>query len=232
MKEQGIEISHLKDTVKNQQTEIERLNAIITNLQTVNKEINIGSVQTIHDSTSYDNGSEPELYVQSLSLGDSEHDDEIEEEQPRVSRLLTENVPVQSSSVAFYAQLTTSETNVGKHHPIVFDHVNLNVGNGYNKHSGTFTAPKSGIYVFTFTLYPNRGSWMAVNIFKNTEVIAQVYTEMGSGMFSATTPVPVVDMNVGDIAYVRTSSTYQPHGDVFSDVNVKSSFAGWKIADL
>ncbi|CAC5416604.1 unnamed protein product [Mytilus coruscus] len=232
MKAQGVEISFLKDTVKNQQSEIERLNAIITNLQTVNKEMNIGAIQIDHDSMSYDNRSKPELPVQSLQVGDEEHHDEIEDEKPRVRRLLTKDVSVQPSAVAFYAQLTTSEQNVGKHHPIVFDHVTLNVGNGYNKHTGAFTAPVSGIYIFTFTLFPNRGSYMAVNIFKNSEVIAQIYTEMGTGMFSATTPVAVIDMNVGDTAFVRVSSIHQPHGDVFSDVNVKSSFAGWKIADL
>ncbi|XP_071177858.1 collagen alpha-1(X) chain-like [Mytilus edulis] len=116
------------------------------------------------------------------------------------------------------------------HHPIVFDHVILNIGKGYNKYTGTFTAPVSGIYVFTFTLYPNRYCSIAVNIFKNSEVIAQSYIEMTSGMLSGTTPVAVVDMNVGDTAFVRTSSIHQPHGDIFSNEGVKSSFAGWKIA--
>ncbi|XP_063397264.1 complement C1q-like protein 4 [Mytilus trossulus] len=118
------------------------------------------------------------------------------------------------------------------HHPIVFDHVILNVGNGYNKHSGAFTAPKSGIYVFTSLLFPSRGGNMAVNIFKNSEAIAQIFTEAGTDTFSGTTPVAVVEMNVGDIVFVRTSSIFQPHGDVNSNVNQKSSFAGWKIADL
>ncbi|VDH91883.1 Hypothetical predicted protein [Mytilus galloprovincialis] len=79
MKAQGVEISHLKDTVKNQQTEIERLNAIITNLQTVNTEINVGAIQTDHDSMSHDNGSKPE----SVEVGDEVHHDEIEKEKPR-----------------------------------------------------------------------------------------------------------------------------------------------------
>ncbi|XP_052074093.1 uncharacterized protein LOC127711976 [Mytilus californianus] len=158
--------------------------------------------------------------------------DRVKELRKQVSRLQTTDISVQPSAVAFYAQLTTSEQNVGKHHPIVFDHVILNVGNGYNKHTGAFSAPISGIYVFTFTLFPNRGGAMTVNIFKNSEVIAQIYTQMRNDMFSATTPVAVIDMNVGDTAFVRTSSVHQPIGDVYSDGNVKSSFAGWKIADL
>ncbi|XP_076109037.1 cerebellin-3-like [Mytilus galloprovincialis] len=213
--------------VKKQQTEIERLNAIITNLQTVNTDMYVGAIQTDHNSNTYDNGSKPE----SVQLGDEGHHDEIEKERPRVIRLIPQaDIFVQPSTVAFYAQLTTIETNVGMHHPIVFDHVILNIGKGYNKYSGTFIAPVSGIYVFTFTLYPNRYSSIAVNIFKNSEVISQSFIEMTSGMLSGTTPVAVVDMNVGDAAFVRTSSIHHPHGDVLSDVNVKSSFAGWKIA--
>lgn len=124
-----------------------------------------------------------------------------------VSRLLSDSVHILPSSVAFYVKLSTSEQNIGKHHRIVFDHVTLNIGNGYNKHSGTFTAPKTGIYVLTFTLFSNRGGAMSVNIFKNSEVSTQIYTQMRTDTYSGTTPVAVIDMNVGDIAFLRTSST-------------------------
>ncbi|VDI31196.1 Hypothetical predicted protein [Mytilus galloprovincialis] len=77
-------------------------------MQTVNKEMNNGAVKTNHDNTSYDNGSKPELHVQSLPPWEEEHHDEIEEEQPRVNRLLVTNISVQPSAVAFYAQLSTS----------------------------------------------------------------------------------------------------------------------------
>ncbi|VDH97313.1 Hypothetical predicted protein [Mytilus galloprovincialis] len=234
---QGIEIAGLRGTVKIQQIEINRLNEMVKNLQEVNKhdkEIQIGAFQTNENNLETKNGGKVDLNVTDSpqdAKGYTGIDNNLDDK-PRVSRLLTDSVPVLPSSVAFYVQLSTSEQNIGKHHPIVFDHVILNVGTGYNKHSGTFTAPTSGIYVFTFTLFPSRGGSMAVNIFKNSEVIAQSYTQMRTDTFSATTPIAVIDMNVGDIVFVRSSSTYQPHGDVYSDVNLKSSFAGWKIAEL
>lgn len=33
----------------------------------------------------------------------------------------------------------------------------------------------------------------------------------------------------GDVVYIRTSSTYTPHGSVHSTVDGRSSFAGWII---
>ncbi|CAC5416603.1 C1QL [Mytilus coruscus] len=220
---QGIEIADLKGTVKNQQKEINRLNQIVTNLQEVYNENQIVAFRTNEINLESKNGSKVDLHAinsQEVAKGYTNIHNNIDEK-PRESRLLTASVPVQPSSVAFYAQLSISEQNIGKHHPIVFDHVILNVGNGYNKHSGTFAAPTSGIYVFTFLLFPSRSGKMAVNIFKNSEAIAQIFTEMRTDTFSGTTPVAVIDMNVGDIAFVRTSSTYQPYGDVNSNVNQK-----------
>jgi hypothetical protein len=48
-------------------------------------------------------------------------------------RLLVGNVPVQSSTVAFYAYLGKNEINIGLHHSLIFDVVITNLGNGYNK---------------------------------------------------------------------------------------------------
>jgi hypothetical protein len=44
--------------------------------------------------------------------------------------------------------------------------------------------------------------------------------------------VPVIYMSIGVATYFRTSSITTSAGSVYSDSNVKSSFAGWKIADL
>ena len=51
-------------------------------------------------------------------------------------------------SVAFFAYLSKNWNTLRKHTTLVYDVVNLNDGNGYNKATGTFTAPSSGLYVF------------------------------------------------------------------------------------
>jgi hypothetical protein len=51
-------------------------------------------------------------------------------------------------SVAFFAYLSKNLSKLGKGTQLVYDVVNLNDGNGYNKADGTFTAPSGGLYVF------------------------------------------------------------------------------------
>ena len=145
---------------------------------------------------------------------------------------MASNIPVQPSTVAFYAYLNVAETNIGTHHPLIFDVPVTNYGNGYNKHTGIFTAPQSGVFVFSFTIFPDRGSSIAVNIYRNSEVVGQVYSYISSPDFSGTSMVAVLSMRIGDVTFIRTSPTTTSSGSIYSDGNVKSSFAGWKIADL
>ena len=145
---------------------------------------------------------------------------------------MASNIPVQPSAVAFYAYMNRAERNIGTHHQLVFDVPVTNHGNGYNKHTGIFTAPRSGVYVFSFTIFPDRGSSIAVNIYRNSEVVGQVYSLIGNPNFSGTSMVAVLSMTIGDVTFIRTSSTTPSSGSIFSNTDVKSSFAGWKIADL
>ena len=53
--------------------------------------------------------------------------------------------------VAFAASITKDITNFGTGQPLVFDQVTTNVGAAYDDRHGTFRAPISGIYQFSFT---------------------------------------------------------------------------------
>ncbi|CAG2255165.1 unnamed protein product [Mytilus edulis] len=136
----------------------------------------------------------------------------------RSNRLLVgENIPVQPSTIAFYAYLSKNEYNIGTHHGLVFDAVITNYGNGYNKHIGAFVAPQS------------------VHILRNSDVVGDIFADMrGTNVLtlSGSTGIVVVTMNKGDSASVRTSSTHPSSGAIISDSNMKTSFAGWKIGDL
>ena len=126
--------------------------------------------------------------------------------------------------------MKVAETNIGTHHQLVFDVPVTNYGNGYNKHTGIFTAPQSGVYAFSFTIFPGRGSYVTMNIYRNSEVVGQVFGDMTtSHEFSSSSMVAVISMTIGDATYLRTSSITTSAGSIYSDGNVKSSFAGWKL---
>lgn len=68
---------------------------------------------------------------------------------------------------------------------------------------------------------------------RNSEAVGQVYGDMTtSHEFSSSSMVAVIYMTIGDATYLRTRSITTSAGSVYSDSNVKSSFAEWKIADL
>jgi hypothetical protein len=89
------------------------------------------------------------------------------------------------------------------------------------------------VYVFSLTIFLGRGSYVEVNIYRNSEVVWRVYGDIAtSHAFSSPSMVTVIYMTIGDVTYLRTSSITTSAGSVYNDSNVKSSFAGWKIADL
>ncbi|WAR01433.1 hypothetical protein MAR_007991 [Mya arenaria] len=73
--------------------------------------------------------------------------------------------------VAFYVQLSTDMTHVGNHQTIVFDVVTTNIGNGYNRIDGIFTAPIGGTYVFTWTTTNKNRSYMTTELLKKGFIV-------------------------------------------------------------
>lgn len=59
---------------------------------------------------------------------------------------------------AFDARVGTSIKNLAVNERVVFNTVVSNHGLGYNASSGIFTAHRSGIYVFDWTILPWQGS--------------------------------------------------------------------------
>ncbi|CAG2195718.1 GRID1 [Mytilus edulis] len=159
----------------------------------------------------------------------SDQQDNIVKQLTRDSRLLSANPGV--TTVAFHARLSKPET-PAKHHTIIFDLINTNSGNGYNKFFRSFTAPVDGIYVFSYTIVPQCNSYGAFELVSNNQIQGVVFPEAGSGCdYTGSSTVSVVELAQGDVTFVRTSPTYTPVGTIVSNNNMWTSFAGWRIGD-
>jgi hypothetical protein len=127
--------------------------------------------------------------------------------------------------------MSSSEDNPSKHHILAFDTVKTNVGNAYSKFTGIFTAPISGLYVLTCTITMNgKDAYASYDIMKNTDIEGTLFVdaEHSYDIYSSSLTV-VLSLEIGDALFLRTSSTYTPHGNVDSNTNERSSFAGWLI---
>lgn len=136
---------------------------------------------------------------------------------------------VMADVVAFYAYLTNTETNPGPHHVIVYDHIVTNSGNGYNKHSGAFTVPKAGMYVFSWTTFVNPNSYFPIELAVNSHRAGIVFVH-ASTTFNGVTGSVVIQLQQDDVVMVRSEPGYNPSGNIYSDNKMKTTFSGWCIS--
>ncbi|VDH94637.1 Hypothetical predicted protein [Mytilus galloprovincialis] len=132
-----------------------------------------------------------------------------------------------STVIAFYAFMSKKITNPGVGRRLVFDVVKTNQGSGYNSHTGVFTCPKTGIYVFVWVIRLGSG-YHSFDLMINNTVFGTTYLHNHStdGNVSGTV---VAHVSKGDSVYVRMHSTYKGTGVVHSDVYGRTAFSGWLL---
>lgn len=121
----------------------------------------------------------------------------------RTNRLLGETCSkISSTEVAFHARLKPYVT-LGSSQTVIFDQVITNIGNGYNQHTGHFTAPDDGIYFFACTfLRPHTGTQLHLQMVQNSTEISRGHAATGGGSQEGSMNA-VVYMHKGDVVKVR-----------------------------
>ncbi|XP_063417129.1 collagen alpha-2(VIII) chain-like [Mytilus trossulus] len=133
--------------------------------------------------------------------------------------------------IAFHAYLSKTETDPGHHHTIIFDSVLANSGNGYNNHTGAFTAPLGGMYVFAFTVVGYFGTRMPVQLVVNSNIVgATAGDSLSSTLYPSSSTVVVIHLNQNDACFLRTTTTTGWNvGNLYSSDWSRSSFSAWKL---
>ena len=143
--------------------------------------------------------------------------------------------------MAFYAYYSNHFTSLSKGSAFVYDTVETNLGNGYNKTSGIFTAPTSGLYAFTWTLHvagedviksnsPSQyGEMIAVlkqNEAKKGAIVADTEVKYDTG---SATGFVLLETNSGD--QFQITSEWDGQGDVYSDDTFgRTTFSGFRVS--
>ncbi|XP_056016644.1 collagen alpha-1(X) chain-like [Ostrea edulis] len=145
-------------------------------------------------------------------------------------RGLQRSQSVSPGGVAFTAYVSTRETELSKDHTIKFDSIVTNIGNHYNPFSGIFIAPQHGVYVFTWNLYCKAEGYIYSHVVVNANAVGGAYTSAyGATDVRTTTGIVVVEVNQGDVVFVRTHPLNGHNGNLFSGPDSRSSFNGWKL---
>ena len=130
-------------------------------------------------------------------------------------------------TVAFTAGLTHSVVHVGLHQNIVFDHVETNLGNGYNPHHGVFTAPVSGLYFFYSSILTGNNEEVWCQIAVNGVQKGSIYGRGTDGRHDQGSQALVVSLQQGDDVAVQ--NIYNDHSIFGSTAEIYSTFSGFLL---
>jgi len=149
--------------------------------------------------------------------------DTIKRRNSKLPRLvLSEN-----ASIGFTAVVSSPGiANIGQNQPIVYDEVITNVGGGYHIHTGVFTAPVSGVYVFSFDTMFEPGDSQFLSIVHDGLGILQAYGHgAGETRYITTSRTVVLQVNQGEDVWIRKD--FDGPGRVHGWRH--SSFSGWML---
>ncbi|XP_061167826.1 C1q-related factor-like [Saccostrea echinata] len=128
--------------------------------------------------------------------------------------------------------MSKSEPTPSNHHTLIFDVIKTNLGNGYSKYSGTFTAPAAGTYVFTWTINTSPGGAHYLNLLVNGDIAGGTLTDTeDTNDFDSDSSTIVLVLNKGDNVNMRTTAATERSAYIYVDVYAVTSFAGWRIGN-
>ncbi|XP_056020156.1 uncharacterized protein LOC130046556 [Ostrea edulis] len=132
--------------------------------------------------------------------------------------------PAEKTIIAFNAY-TTKHLHLNENSPtnVVYDGIHLNRGMAYDRHSGIFTAPSDGLYIFTWTSLVLPKKIFDTNILVNGfhKGYSNCNNRHNPGLENCANTVPLI-LKTGDKVNIRTTTANNLH-------EIWSSFKGWKV---
>lgn len=126
------------------------------------------------------------------------------------------------SQVAFFVRLRNKITNHHQSTIIVFDDVQLNTGNAYDPHIGTFTAPVDGIYKFDLVLSSDVENGHGEIMHNGVRVLDVYADKLNSMWYGRGSGSIIVRMTQGDKVWIQNTDT----GNTVINAGVETAFSG------
>ncbi|XP_030281120.1 cerebellin-1-like isoform X1 [Sparus aurata] len=119
--------------------------------------------------------------------------------------------------IGFTASVSSRTNCIGpftRNSPIPYDVITLNHGHGYNPALGIFTAPRSGVYSFSFSIYSKVGGkgermYYKVQLMRNREVVASMWEDNREDSEDSSSQTVLLSLQQGDQVYVELLSGRQ-----------------------
>lgn len=133
------------------------------------------------------------------------------------------------SPIGFFACVGAVDlVNLGDKHTIIFDKVITNEGSAYHEHTGVFTAPVKGLYVFHLSAMATEGRDQYLSFMVDGNLINGAYPDgHGTQTYQTTGSHWVLKLWPGSEVWVQTGRPNSAlHGNCFS------AFSGFLLYEL
>ncbi|XP_071136795.1 complement C1q-like protein 3 [Mytilus edulis] len=130
-----------------------------------------------------------------------------------------------SGKVGFLVFNSGHLKNIGNGAIVVYDTVTTNLGGGYDKSTGVFTATVEGLYYFTWTVLTYPGKSFHTQLILNDNVVARNHAgASGMSTFMPSSQSAVLQMKKNNKVSIRIHS-----GGSYMNGEKWSTFSGFKI---
>ncbi|XP_063402360.1 complement C1q-like protein 3 [Mytilus trossulus] len=135
--------------------------------------------------------------------------------------------------VAFSAYKSASfdATSFGLRQTFIYDHVECNVGNGYENFTGIFRPSLPGTYAFTWTVCASGSvnSEIGVELVIDNKVHGSIYVDSETHAEEhCSTGFVIHTLKTGDVVYTRSQGAGH-EGTIRSDKYTRTTFSGWLL---
>lgn len=124
--------------------------------------------------------------------------------------------------VAFFVRLRDKITNHHLSTIMVFDDVQLNMGNAYDPHVGTFTAPVEGVYKFDLVLSSNVENGHGEMMLNGVRILDVYADKVNQSFYGRGSGSIIVRMAKGDKVWIQ----YTDVGNTVINGGIETAFSG------
>ena len=114
---------------------------------------------------------------------------------------------------------------------LVFETVIVNEGEHYDPYDGVFVAPQKGVYLFSWTVSGNGGSYIVTELVVEQNTISSA-GELNAGGHPSGSMTALCKMEKGDHAWIRTTGVTGSHVLYSKDNYPQSAFLGLLIDSM
>lgn len=124
--------------------------------------------------------------------------------------------------MAFFVRLRDKITNHHLSTIMVFDDVQLNMGNAYDPRVGTFTAPVEGVYKFDLVLSSNVENGHGEMMHNGVKILDVYADKVNQSFYGRGSGSIIVRMAKGDKVWIQ----YTDVGNTVINVGIETAFSG------